>query len=70
MDQVLNSLGKGRVVSFFDLVSSLHQTTARKDAVTLTAVCTPTGLYEWLAMPQGSGVPPGWLVKVIKEVWH
>ena len=45
-----------------------HQITARKDAVPLTAFCTPTGLYEWLVMPQGSSASPGWFVKVMNEV--
>ena len=68
VDQMLDSLGKGRVFSLFDLVSSFHQITAHKDTVPLTAFCTPTGLYEWLVMPQGSSASPGWFVKVINEV--
>ena len=67
VDQVLDSLGKGRVFSLFDLVSSFHQITAQKDTVPLTACCTPTGLYEWLVMPQGSSASPGWFAKVINE---
>ena len=59
VDQVLDSLGKGRVFSLFDLVSSFHQIAARNDTVPLTAFCTPTGLYEWLGMPQGSSASPG-----------
>ena len=46
VDQVLDSLGSGRVFSLFDLVSSFHQIKAHKDTVPLTAFCTPTGLYE------------------------
>ena len=46
VDQVLDSLGSGRVLSLFDLVSSFHQIKAHKDTVPLTAFCTPTGLYE------------------------
>ena len=38
VDQVLDSLGKGRVFSLFHLVSSLHQITAHKDTVPLTAL--------------------------------
>ena len=68
MDQILGSLGKGRVFSLFDLVFSFHQITAHKDTVPLTAFCTPTGLYECLAMPQGSSASLGWFVKVIHEV--
>ena len=43
--------------------------TVHKDTVPLAAVCTPTGLYEWHVMPQGSGVSPGWFVKVINETF-
>ena len=73
MDQVLDFLGKGWVFPLFDFVSSFHQITVHKDAVPLTAFCTPTGFYEWLVEPQGSSAPPGWFVKVINEVikfWH
>ena len=65
VDQVLDSLGSGRVFSLFDLVSSFHQIKAHTDTVPLTAICTPTGLYEWLVMRQGSSALPGWFDKVI-----
>ena len=68
MGQVLDSLGSGRVFSLFDFVSSFYQIKAHKDTVHLTALCTPTGLYEWFVMPQGSSASPGWFVKVIDEV--
>ena len=59
--QMASSAGR-RLVSWF------HQIKAHKDTVPLTASCTPTGLYEWLVMPQGSSASPGWFVKVINEV--
>ena len=59
MDQVLDSLGSGRVFSMFDLVSSFHQITAHKDTVPLTALCASTGLYKWLFVLQGSSASPG-----------
>ena len=68
MDQVLDSLGKGRVFSLFDLVSLFHQITTHKDTVPLTAFCNPTGLYKWLVLPKGSSASPGWFVRVINEV--
>ena len=46
VDQVLDSLGSGRVFSLFDLVSSCHQITASNYTVPLTAFFTLTGLYE------------------------
>ena len=58
-DQVLDSLGSGRVFSPFDLGSSFHQIKAYKDAMPLTAFCTPTGLYEWLVILQVSSASTG-----------
>ena len=37
------------------------------ETIPLTAFCTPTRLFEWLVMPQGSSGAPGWFVKVINE---
>ena len=54
--------------SLFDLVSSFHQIKAHENTVPLTAFCTPTGLYEWLVMSQGSSASTGWFVKGINEV--
>ena len=68
VDQVLGSLGLGRVFSLFDLVSPFHQITAHKDTLPFTALCTPTGLDEWLVSPQGSSASVGWFVKAINEV--
>ena len=67
VDEVLDSLGKGRLFSLFDLVSSFRQITIDKDTIPLTAFCTPTRLFEWLVMPQGSNAAPGRFVKVINE---
>ena len=68
VDQILDSLGSGRVFSLFDLVSSLHLIKAHKSTVPFTAFYTPTGLYKWPVMPQGSSASPGWYVKMINEV--
>ena len=68
VDQVLDSLGKGRVFSLFILASSFHQITVHKDTIPLMAFCTSTSLYEYLAMPQGSSASLVWFVKVINEV--
>ena len=68
VDQILDYLGKGRMLSLFNLVSSFDQITAHKDTVSLTAFCAPTGLYERLVIPQGSSASSGWFVQVINEV--
>ena len=67
MDQVLDSLGSGRVFSLFDVVFSFHQIKAPKDTDPLAAFCTPTGLNKWFVMSQGSSASPRWF-KVINEV--
>ena len=68
VDEVLDSLAKGRKISLFDFVSSFHQINIDKVTIPLTAFCTSTRLFEWLVMPQGSNAAPGWFVKVISEV--
>ena len=68
VDEVLDSLGSRRVFSLFDLVSSFHQIKAHYDTVPLTPLCTSTGLYGWLVMPQGNSASPRWFFKVINEV--
>ena len=62
------SLGKGRVFSLFDLKSLFHEITAHKTQFRSQNFYTPTGLYEWLIMPEGSSASPGWFVKVINGV--
>ena len=68
VDEILDALGKGRIFSPFDLVSSFHQITIDKDTIPLTASCTCDRLLERLVMPQGSNAAPGWFVKVVNEV--
>lgn len=50
------------------MVSSFLKITIDKNTIPLTAFCTPTRLFEWLVMPQGSSATPGWFVKLINEV--
>ncbi|CAB1097130.1 unnamed protein product [Ectocarpus sp. CCAP 1310/34] len=68
VDHIIDSLHKGKVFSIFDLNSAFHQITVEEDTVQLTAFCTPTQLFEWLRMPQGSSVAPSWFTMVINEV--
>ena len=51
-DQHLGSLGTGRIL-IFDAVSSYDQITAYKYTIPRTSFYIPTGLYEWLVVPQG-----------------
>ena len=50
VDQVLDSLGSGRVFSLFDLVSPFHQINAHKDTVPPRASCTPTSTSSSLCL--------------------
>ena len=53
-------------------ISALGRNLAQKRFTTtlsfVTVFCTPTRLFEWLVLPQGSSAAPGWFVKVINEV--
>ena len=58
VDEVLDTLGGGSVFSVFDLFSGFTQLTIHPDTISLTAFCTPNGLYEWLRMPEGAAGAP------------
>ena len=68
VDEVLDTLGGGSVFSVFDLFSGFTQLTIHPDTIPLTAFCTPSGLYEWLRMPQGAAGAPACFVSVMRLV--
>jgi hypothetical protein len=53
VDDILVDCTKGKIWSKLDMMNSFFQTHIHPDDVRLTAVTTPFGLYEWLAMPMG-----------------
>ena len=53
VDDILADCAKGKIWSKLDMTNSFFQTWVHPDDVHLTAVTTPFGLYEWLAMPMG-----------------
>ena len=53
VDDILVDCAKGKIWSKLDITNSFFQTRVHPDDVHLTAVTTPFGLYEWLAMPMG-----------------
>jgi hypothetical protein len=53
IDDILNDCAKGRIWSTIDMTHAFFQTRMHPEAVPLTAVNTPLGLYEWLVMPMG-----------------
>ena len=52
----------------FDLFSGFTQLTIHPDTIPLTAFCTPSGLYKWLQMPQGTAGAPTWFVSVMRLI--
>ena len=53
VDNILTDCAKGKIWSVIDMTNSFFQTRVHPDNIHLTAVTTPFGLYEWLAMPMG-----------------
>jgi hypothetical protein len=53
VDDILSDCAKGKIWSKLDMTNSFFQTRVHPDDVHLTAVSTPFGLFEWLAMPMG-----------------
>jgi RNase H-like domain found in reverse transcriptase/Reverse transcriptase (RNA-dependent DNA polymerase) len=53
VDNILTDCAKGKIWSVIDMTNSFFQTRVHPDDIHLTAVTTPFGLYEWLAMPMG-----------------
>ena len=46
VDEVLDSLGKGRIFSLFYVVSSFHRIIIGEDTIPLAVICTPNRLFE------------------------
>ena len=65
---MLDTLGGGSVLSVFDLFSGFTHLTIHPDTISLTAFCTPNGLYEWLRMPQDASGASAWFVSVMRLV--
>ena len=53
VDDILADCGKGKIWSKMDMTNSFFQTCVHPHDIHLTAMTTPFGLYEWLAMPMG-----------------
>ena len=68
IDEIIDSLGGGKVFSNFDMQSGYHQLVMDPNSIELTAFCTPSGLYEWLVTPQGAAGAPGAFQRVMFRV--
>src|SRR5882762_3342183 len=53
VDDILMDCAQGKIWSVMDMTNSFFQMHVCPDDVHLTAVITPLGLYEWLAMLMG-----------------
>ncbi|PLW29970.1 hypothetical protein PCANC_24743 [Puccinia coronata f. sp. avenae] len=53
VDELIRTISSGKIFSILDQTSAFFQTRMRKANITLTAVKTPWGLYEWIVMPIG-----------------
>jgi hypothetical protein len=53
VEDILADCAKGKIWSKMDMTNSFFQTRVHPDNIHLTAMTTPLGLYEWLAMPMG-----------------
>ncbi|CAN0109960.1 unnamed protein product, partial [Sphacelaria rigidula] len=52
-DEIIGSRGGCKVFQSFNMYSDYPQLARDPNSVELTAVCTSSGSYEWLAAPQG-----------------
>ena len=72
VEDILADCAKGKIWSKLDMTNSFFQTHIHPDDVHLTAVTTPFGLYEWLAMPMGlQNSPPihqRWMASTLREL--
>ncbi|CAM9978375.1 unnamed protein product, partial [Sphacelaria rigidula] len=49
------------------LLSGLFQNAIHPDTVPLTALCTSSGLYEWLRMARGAATAPGCFQRLMQR---
>ncbi|CAM9342467.1 unnamed protein product, partial [Sphacelaria rigidula] len=68
IDEIIHSLGRGKLFSTFDMQPGYHQLVMDPDSIEMTALCTPSGLYEWLVTPQGASGAPGAFRRVMFRV--
>lgn len=60
VDEVLDTLVGGSVFSVFAFSPKCTRVTIYPDTISFSPFCTPSGLYEWLHMPQGTAGAPAW----------
>jgi hypothetical protein len=71
VDDILADCAKGKIWSKMDMTNSFFQTRVHPDDIHLTAMTTPLGLYEWLAMPMGlKNAPPIHQQRMVAALRH
>ncbi|CAB1103949.1 unnamed protein product [Ectocarpus sp. CCAP 1310/34] len=68
VEDILADLKSAKIFSTLDLISGFFQCCIEEDSIPITAVITATGLYEFMAMPQGLSSSPGWFHSVMQRV--
>lgn len=68
IDEVFDSVGEEKIFRASTLASGFFQSAIHPDAVLLTAFCTPSGLYDWLRMPQDAATVPGCFQRFMQRV--
>ncbi|KAJ3561342.1 hypothetical protein NP233_g10248 [Leucocoprinus birnbaumii] len=53
IDDILADCGKGKIWGTIDMTNAFFQTRMKPSDISLTAVSTPFGMYEWRVMPMG-----------------
>jgi hypothetical protein len=51
--EILSDIAQGKIFRTLDMTNSFFQTRMHPEDVSLTAINTPWGLYEWVVMPMG-----------------
>lgn len=68
IDELIDSLGKSKVVSAWDLCRGFHQIAINPDSATMTASITRRGLFQFLRTPQGHADTPSTFVRLVQCV--
>lgn len=60
IEELLDELGGAKIFSCLHITSGYFDVAMHQDSLALTAICTQSGLNEWLVMAMCCGRSPGW----------
>ena len=69
IDELLEKLGKAKVLSTLDLSRGYHQITVADEDIPKTAFRTRYGLFEWTVMPFGLSGAPSTFMRLMDQVF-